>query len=166
MKIIRCNGWNTLFLCATPWNFSCYYYTSLLSPLELESEPDLIANQVADTFATRILDAKYNQANIHNVAFNQHHLLLDQRRDLFNILSKHKKLFDCSLGIYPHKQVHIDLEPGEKLVHHCAYPVPHVHHQTFKKELDHMVELTIIEPFWASECVSPAFIIPKKDGHI
>ncbi len=87
----------------------------------------LLGDQVVDLFATCILDAKYEQTNIHDVAFNQHHLSLDQRRDLFNILSKHNKLFDGSLGVYPHKKVHIDLKPGAKPVHHCAYPVPHVH---------------------------------------
>ncbi len=145
-----------------PWNFSFSYYTSLFTPLELESEQDLIVNPVANTFATCILDAKYKQANIHNVVFDQHHLLLDQWCDLFNILSKHKKLFDGSLGVYPHKKVHIDLKPGAKPVNHCAYPVPHVHCQTFKKELDHMVELGILAPCRASEWASPALLSLKK----
>ncbi len=51
-------------------------------------------------------------------------------------------------------------------MHHRAYPVPHVHRQTFEKELDHMVELGILEPCQASEWASPAFIIPKKDGRV
>ena len=146
--------------------FSYTYYTSIMSPIEFEMEHDLLGDQVADSFAIRILDAKYEQANIHDVAFDQNHLSLDQRRDLFNILSKHNKLFDGSLGVYPHKKVHIDLKPGAKPVHHRAYPVPHVHRQTFKKELDHMVELGILEPCGASEWASPAFIIPKKDGRV
>ncbi len=146
--------------------FLSNYYTSILAPPELESEHDFIDNPVVDTFATRILDVEYKQANIHNFAFNQHHLLLDQCQDLFNILNKHKKLFDGSLGVYPHKKVHIVLKPGAKPMHHRAYPVPYVHHQTFKKKLDHMVKLGILAPCGASEWVSPAFIIPKKDGHI
>ncbi len=141
----------TVLLCNALKFFSYSFITSLFTPLELESEQDFIANPVANTFATRILDAIYEQANIHNVGFNQHHLLLDQQCDLFNILSNHKKLFDGSLGVYPHKKVHIDLKPGAKPVHHCTYPVPHVHCQTFKKELDHMVELGILEPCGASE---------------
>ena len=130
--------------------FSYTYYTSIMSPIELEMEHDLLGDQVADSFAIRILDAKYEQANIHDVAFNHHHLSLDQCRDLFNILSKHSKLFDGSLGVYPHKKVHIDLKPGAKLVHHCDYPVPLVHQQTFKKELNHMVKLGIFKPCEAS----------------
>ncbi len=136
-------------LCDASKCFSFNYYTSILSPLEFEFEHNLIGKPIVDTFATQILDAKYEQANIHDVAFNQHHHSLDQRCNLFNILSKHKLLFDGFLGVYPHKKVHI-VKPGAKPVHHHAYPVPHVHRQTFKKELDHMVELGILEPCGAS----------------
>ncbi len=83
--------------------FSYSYYTSLLAPLEIIAEQNLFSNTFTNTFATHILDAKYEQANIRDVACNQHPLLLDQRRNLYNILSKHMKLFDGSLGVYPHK---------------------------------------------------------------
>ncbi len=129
-------------------------------------EDDHFGNPATDCFATRILDAKYKLVNIQNVASNQQHLLLDQSRDLFNILSKHKKIFDCFLAVYPKKKAHIDLKPGAKLVNHCTYPVPHLHQQTFKKELNHMVKLGILKLCGASEWTSPAFIIPKMDGHI
>ncbi len=90
MKII--NKWNGLRNASELFLFN--YYMSILSPLELEFEYDLIGNPVVDTFATHIIDAKYEQANIHDVAFDQQHLLLDQLQDFINILSKHKKLFD------------------------------------------------------------------------
>ncbi len=54
--------------------FSYSYYTSLLTPIELESEHDLIGNPFANTFATRILDAKYEEVNFNDVAFDQHYL--------------------------------------------------------------------------------------------
>ncbi len=74
-----------------------------------------------------ILDTNYEHTNIHNVAFDQHHLLHDQECGLFTILSKHNKSFDGSQGVYPHKRGHIDLRPGPKPVHHRTYRVPHVH---------------------------------------
>ncbi len=70
--------------------FSYNYYISLITPLELNAEQDFLGDVFANTFATHILDAKYEQANVHNIAFDQTHLLLDQRHNLFNILSKHK----------------------------------------------------------------------------
>ena len=146
--------------------FAHSFYSSLFTPLDMDHEDEVLGPDIVDSYATRILDAKYEQADIHEVAFRQQHLSFDQRRDLFSILNKHKKLFDGSLGVYPHKKVHIELKPGAKPVHHHAYPVPHLHRQTFKKELDHMVELGILEPCGASEWASPAFIIPKKDGRV
>ncbi len=69
-----------------------------------------------------------------------------------------------SLGVYPHNKVHIDLKLGTKPVHHHAYLVPHVHQQSFKKELNDTVNLGILEPCGASEWASLTFVIPKKDG--
>ncbi len=72
------------------WRFGIFffsYYTFLLTPIDLESEHDLLGNPFAKTSATRIHDANYEQTNVQNVAFDQHHLLFDQQRDLFNIPS-------------------------------------------------------------------------------
>ena len=146
--------------------FSTSYFHELFLPLEIDQENDHIGETYMDSYATRIMDAKYEQANIDDVAFGQTQLSLDQRRDLHAILSKHTKLFDGSLGVYPHKKVHIDLKPNAVPVHHRAYPVPHLHRDTFKKELNHMVNIGIITPCGASEWASPAFIVPKKDGRV
>ncbi len=81
--------------------FSSYSnYTLFLTPIELDSEQDFLGNAFANIFATHILDAKYEQVNIHDVAYNQTHLSLDQQHNLFNILSKHKKLLHGALGVY------------------------------------------------------------------
>ncbi len=72
--------------------------------------------------------------------------MLDQCRDLIDILFKHL-IFNGSFGALLTKKVHVELQTGAKTVNCLAYPVPHVHQQTFKKELDHMVELGILEPY-------------------
>ena len=79
---------------------------------------------------------------------------------------KYASIFDGSLGKYPHKQFHIDLDPEAKPVHARPYPVPRIHLSTFKKELDHLVELGVLLPQNESEWASPTFIIPKKDGRV
>ncbi len=33
-------------------------------------------------------------------------------------------MFNVTLGIYPHKKVHIDIDPNAKLVYSRPYPVP------------------------------------------
>ncbi len=72
--------------------------------------------------------------------------------------------FDGSLGVYPHEKVHINLLPGLELVHHRVYSVPHIYEQTFKKELQHMADIGILEECSTSERAMSCFNIPKMDG--
>jgi hypothetical protein len=67
-----------------------------------------------------------------------------------------------TLGIYPHQKVHIKLMPDAKPVHLHPLPVPCVHLQTFKWELNHLVEIRVLLPTKESECALPTFIIQKR----
>ena len=62
--------------------------------------------------------------------------------------------------------MHIDLEPDARPVYRRPYPVPQVHMKTFKKELDHLVELGVLSPVRDTEWGLPTFIVPKKDGQV
>jgi hypothetical protein len=75
-------------------------------------------------------------------------------------------MFDGTVGVYPHKKVHIDIDPNAKPVHSRPYPVPQIHLKNFKKELDHLVRLGVLAAQQESEWASPSFIIPKKDGRV
>ena len=94
------------------------------------------------------------------------HLDYNRRQDLLKVLQKHAKLFDGTLGVYPHKKFHIDLEEGAKPVHIRPYAVPIIHHDTFKRELGHLVNIGVLSPMGARKWASPTFIIPKKDGRV
>ena len=59
----------------------------------------------------------------------------DQKNDLRDSFDKYEKLFNGKLGLYPHKKVHIKVEPNIKLAHNRPYTVPNIHLDTFKKEL-------------------------------
>ncbi len=82
------------------------------------------------------------------------------------MLQENDKIFNGTLGIYPHKKVHIDIDPNAKPVHSRPYPVSRIHLKTFKKELDHLVRIGVLAAQQESECVSPLFIILKKDGRV
>jgi hypothetical protein len=75
-------------------------------------------------------------------------------------------MFDGTLGVYPHKRVHIDIDPNAKPVHSRPYSVPQIHLKTSKKELNHFVRISVLAAQQESEWVSPSFIIPKKDGRV
>jgi hypothetical protein len=71
-----------------------------------------------------------------------------------------------TIGVYPHKKLHIVIDPNVKPVHSRPYPVPRIHLKTFKKELNHFVRIGFLAAQQESEWVSPSFIIPKKDGKV
>ncbi len=82
------------------------------------------------------------------------------------MLQENDKTFNGTLGVYPHKKVHIDIDPNAKHVHSRPYPVPQIHLKTFKKELDHLFKIGVLAAQQESEWVLPSFIIPKKDGRV
>ncbi len=82
------------------------------------------------------------------------------------MLHENNKMFNGTLGVYPHKKVHIDIDPNAKPVYSRPYPVPQIHLKTFKKELDHVVRIGVLAAQQESEWASPSFIIPKKDSRV
>jgi hypothetical protein len=60
------------------------------------------------------------------------------------VLQENKKMFDGTLGISPYKKVHNDIAPNAKPVHSRPYPVPQIHLNTFKMELDHFVRIGVL----------------------
>ncbi len=63
-------------LCNTTEVFSYSYYFSLFTLMDIDFEDDCLSNTYANSFATYMLDAKFKQINIHDVAFEQQHLSL------------------------------------------------------------------------------------------
>ena len=117
-------------------------------------------------YAVEILDAKYEKVEIDEVNNQLNHLDPQQKEDLKKVLQGHTKLFDGTLGVYPHRKIHIDLIQGAVAKHARTYPVLVIHLQAFKKELLHLVEIGVLSPQGASEWASPTFITPKKDGRV
>jgi hypothetical protein len=75
-------------------------------------------------------------------------------------------MFDGTLGVYPHKKVHIDIDPNAEPVHCRPYPVPQIHLKTFKTELHHLARIGVLASQQDSEWASPSFITPKKDSRV
>ena len=57
---------------------------------------------------------------------DQTHLSEIQSKDLRHLFETHKALFDGTLGVYPHKKFHIEIDKDEQPEHSHPYAVPHV----------------------------------------
>ena len=75
-------------------------------------------------------------------------------------------MFDGGLGHYTQTKIHIGLDPTIEPRHFKPYPIPNIHLPTFKKELDHLVDIGVPEKAGMRAWVSATFITPKKDGRV
>jgi len=113
--------------------------------------------------ATRILDANYEKADLNSIVEKCDHLDAEQKDSLLQTLTKFEHLFDGSLGDWNTPPVHLELKEDAKPYHGRAFPVPRIHRETLKKEVDRMVKLGILKWEGESEWAFPSFIIPKSN---
>jgi hypothetical protein len=71
------------------------------------------STQAATKHATRILDAKYNKADLQSVVREKYkHLSTNQQKKLLQLLMKYELLFDSTLGDWRTKLVSFQLKEG------------------------------------------------------
>jgi hypothetical protein len=63
-------------------------------------------------------------------------------------------------------QYDVELRPDAKPYHAKAYPIPKVHVNTLKMEVDRLCESGVLKKVNRSEWAAPTFIVPKKDGSV
>jgi hypothetical protein len=90
----------------------------------IQVEDKIFGEDWPECFAAEILDAKYDETAVAEVVKGLIHLNAHQKADLLRVLQENNKIFDGTLGVYPHKKVHIDIDPNVKSVHSRPYPVP------------------------------------------
>ena len=117
--------------------------------------------------AHHLAAAQSTKADVYEVVNGQEHLETYQRNDLLRLLLKFPKLFDGSLGRYPKRQFHIDLQEDAE-PYHCRqpYPCPQANREVYKKELERQCKEGTLEQVYESEWGMPMFVIPKKNGTI
>ena len=114
----------------------------------------------------RILDAKYEPADLEEVVDKCTHLDVSMRQQLLKLLIKYKPLFDGTLGKWQGDPYDIELKEGVKPYHTRPFPVPRVHDQTLNMELERLCKVGVLRKVNRSKWEAPSFIIPKKDGTV
>jgi hypothetical protein len=128
-------------------------------------EPDSV--QEATSRIKRILDADYHAADLHKVCYEQsNHLSSDEQNKLYELLKKYEILFDGTLGSWNGEPYEIELKDDAKPYHAKAFPIPRIHVDTLKKEVDRLCEIGVLKRVNRSEWAAPTFIIPKKNGSV
>jgi hypothetical protein len=111
-----------------------------------------IANEL---FSTTIHDADYKAVDVKEVVDACIHLNTSQQRDLLNLLK-------CYTG----PPVHLNVDRSITPTHARYYPIARLHLQVYKKELDRLEAIGVLQRCGATDWSSPSFIIPKKDGTV
>ena len=73
------------------------------------------------------------------------HLTMTQCNDLLKLLQKSEELFDGTLGTWETDPVEFELKEDAKPICSRPYPVPKVHEEIFKKEVERLVLFGVLE---------------------
>ena len=128
-------------------------------------EESMAINNSSDRIK-KILDAKYEAADLEKVCSAQSHLLVEQQQKLLSLLNKHADLFDGTLGKWNEAPIELELKEGAQPYHARPYPIPRCHADTLRMEVDRLVQIGVLKKVNRSEWAAPSFIIPKKDGTV
>ena len=119
---------------------------------------------------TRILDAKYEPADLPKIVEdNCPHLTSSEKEKLLQLLLRHESMFQGKLGHWVGEEVHFDLKEGTTPWQGRPYPVPRIHKETLRREVERLVEIGVLEEISGEECRgwgSPSFIIAKPNGQV
>ena len=133
-----------------------------LDDMEFNDEDD----ESSDETYADLMDSKYEGATPREIADSCTHLTPEQRDDLEKLFSKFTTLFDGNLRKFTDEQIHLDVDPTVPSKRSRPYTVPFRQRDIFRRELDRLVSIGVLEKCGRADWVSGTFCIPKKDGRI
>ena len=84
-------------------------------------------------------------------------LTMTQRNELIKLLKKIEDFFDGTLGTWKTHPLDFELKEDAKPIRLQPYTVPKLNKETFKKEVERLVLLGVLEVSNYSEWVAPSF---------
>jgi hypothetical protein len=76
----------------------------------IQVEDEFLGQDWLRSFATIILDAKYEWTDVAEVIDKLTHSNMHQKADMLRVLHQNNKMFDTTLGVHPHKKVQIAID--------------------------------------------------------
>jgi hypothetical protein len=89
----------------------------------------------ASTHLKKILDAKYEPADLNKIARNCDYLTDDEQMQLLLLQHEYQHQFNGSLGTWNGKPYDIELKLDAEHYHSRPFPVPKIHEATLEIEL-------------------------------
>jgi hypothetical protein len=120
----------------------------------------------ASSHLKKILDVKYEPADLDKIACNCDDLTDNKQTQLLSLLHKYQHLFDGSIGTWNDKTYDIELKPDAKPYHSRPFPVPKIHEATIKIELECLTKAGVLKKVNGSKWAAPTFLIPKKNAMV
>ena len=125
----------------------------------------LVRSRSASVFQRGMTNGLLNfakKANLKEITKQLIYLNKDEQKQLLKLLRKYEDMFDGTLGNYTGSAYKIELQEGAKPYHAKPFPIPRIHEETLRKEVDRLVEIGVLKRINHSEWAAPTFIIPKR----
>ena len=101
-----------------------------------------------------------------DIAHQLEHLTATECKQLAEVLAIfNETIFSCVLGVYREEEVDVVLkDPAQKPIYKKVFPCANKDRPFFKRQVEQLVDLGVLECVTVSEWAFPSFMVPKKDG--
>ena len=101
-----------------------------------------------------------------DISYQLEHLTATECKQLAEVLAIFDEtIFSCVLGVYHKEDVDIVLkDPAQKPIYKKAFLCANKDCPFFKRQIEQLVDLGVLERVTVSEWAFPSFMVPKKDG--
>lgn len=138
--------------------------------VEYKGDKKMLDLYVIDKGTTNLLGRQWlTELNIEIPKLSLYNLKsgeISKNKMIHDIISRHRSLFDGTLGKYTGGEVSLHVRDNAEPIFHRARPVPYALRPRVDAELDAMLRAGVIEPVERSDWATPLVIARKADGGI
>ena len=134
--------------------------------LETQDNFESRALKSMESRQARILDAKYEKADLKATVQSATHLNKEQQNELYKVLVEFEQLFDGTLAKWNTSPVDIELNPNAKPIYSRPYSIAYCHEELMKKEIQRLCDIGVLRRINNSQWGAPTFAQPKKNKTI